>query len=134
MEGTTIESAARMRTRKHDVLRQVWKGVAVPSIMYGNVTAWSEKKIDKLEVGQHRVARMALNAQTYATVEALRGNMGCSTFRETHEGGFEIQSKAVRVTNEGYKKSTKGLFVKCEEHQVERRSVHEDGRQKWRTG
>ena len=34
--------------------------MAVPSIMYGmDVTAWNENEIDKLEVGQNRVARMA---------------------------------------------------------------------------
>ena len=30
--------------------------------MVGKMIAWSEKEIDKLEVGQKRVARMALNA------------------------------------------------------------------------
>ena len=30
-----LGSAARMRTCKYDVLREVWKSVAVPSIMYG---------------------------------------------------------------------------------------------------
>ena len=52
-------------------------------IMYGTyVTAWNENEIDKLEVGQNRVARMALNAPRYAALEALRGDMGWSTFRE----------------------------------------------------
>ena len=35
-------------------------------------------------VGQNRVARMALNAPRYAAVEALRADMGLSTFRERH--------------------------------------------------
>ena len=38
--------------------------------------------MDKLEVGQNRVARMALNAPRCAALEALRGDMGWSTFRE----------------------------------------------------
>lgn len=38
----------------------------------------------RLEAGQNRVARMALNAPRYAAVEALRGDMGWSTFRERH--------------------------------------------------
>ena len=38
-----LGSAARMRASKYDVLRDVWKSVAVPSIMYGmDVMAWSE--------------------------------------------------------------------------------------------
>ena len=78
-----LGSAARMRASKYDVLREVWKSVAVPCIMYGmDVMAWNEGEIDKLEVGQNRVARMALNAPRYAAVEGLRGDMGWSTFRE----------------------------------------------------
>ena len=56
-----LGSAARMRASKYDVLREVWKSVAVP--WYGmDVIAWNESEIDRLEVGQNRVARMALNA------------------------------------------------------------------------
>ena len=54
-----LGNAARMRACKYDVLREVWKSVAVPSIMYGmDVTAWSEKDIDKLDVGQNRAAHL----------------------------------------------------------------------------
>ncbi|MPC23223.1 hypothetical protein E2C01_016262 [Portunus trituberculatus] len=78
-----LGSAARMRASKDDVLREVWKSVAVPSIMYGmDAIAWNESEIDKLEVGQNRIGRMALNTQRYTAVEALRGDMGWSTFRE----------------------------------------------------
>ena len=35
-----------------------------------------------MEVGQSRVVRMALNAPKYAAIEALKGDMGWSTFRE----------------------------------------------------
>ena len=58
---------------KYEVLRGVWKSVAVPSIMYGmGMTAWNESEIWKLEVGQNKVARMALNAPRYAALEVLR--------------------------------------------------------------
>ena len=58
---------------------------SVPSVMYGmNVVPWNESEIEKLDVGQNRVARMALNAPRYAAVEALRGDMGWSTFRERY--------------------------------------------------
>ncbi|MPC33930.1 hypothetical protein E2C01_027299 [Portunus trituberculatus] len=50
-----LGSAARMKASKYDLLREVWKSVAVLSIMYGmDVIAWNESKIDKLEVGQNR--------------------------------------------------------------------------------
>ncbi|MPC96497.1 hypothetical protein E2C01_091759 [Portunus trituberculatus] len=72
-----------MRVSKDDVLREVWKSVAVPSIMYGmHVIAWNESEFDKLEEGQNRIGRMALNAPKYTAVEALRGDMGWSSFRE----------------------------------------------------
>ncbi|KAG0724500.1 hypothetical protein GWK47_005047 [Chionoecetes opilio] len=82
-----LGSVARMRASKYDVLREVWKSVAVPSIiiMYGmEVIAWNESEIEILEVGQNKVARMALNAPRYAATEGLRGDMGWSTFREGH--------------------------------------------------
>ena len=72
-----------IRDRTCDVLTTAPLSVAVPSIMNGmDVTAWSEKDIDKLEVGQNRVAKIALNAPRYATVAALRGDVGWSKFRE----------------------------------------------------
>ena len=68
-----LRTAARMRANKYDVLRKVWKSVAVPSIMYGmNVIAWNESEIDRLEVGHNCVARMALNAPRYTAKEVLR--------------------------------------------------------------
>ena len=78
-----LGSVARMRASKYDVLREVWKSVAVPGIMYGmDVFTWSENDVNMLEVGQNRIGRMALNAPRYAAVEALRGDMDWSTFRE----------------------------------------------------
>ncbi|MPC75191.1 hypothetical protein E2C01_069575 [Portunus trituberculatus] len=71
-----LRTAARMRASKYDMLREVWKSVAVPSIIYVmDVIAWNKSEIDKLEVGQCRIARLALNALRYTAVEALRGDM-----------------------------------------------------------
>ena len=80
-----LGSIARTRACKYDVLREVWKTIAVPSVMYGmEVTGWNESEMNKLEVGQNRIARIALNAPSYAAVEALRGDMGWSSFRERY--------------------------------------------------
>ncbi|MPC55561.1 hypothetical protein E2C01_049503 [Portunus trituberculatus] len=49
-----------------------------------DVIVWNENEPEKLEVGQNRVSRMALNAPRYAAIEALRGDMGWNTFRERH--------------------------------------------------
>ena len=78
-----LGSAAKVRASKYEVLREVWKSVAVPSIMYGlDVIAYSDGELDKLELVQNRVARLALGAPRWTAVEALRGDMGWSTFKE----------------------------------------------------
>ena len=96
-----LGSVARMRASKYDVLREVWKSVAVPNIMYGmDVFAWTEKELDKLEVAQNKVARIALNAPRYVAVEALRGDMGWSTFRERHKKGtlrYKVRLERISV-------------------------------------
>ena len=72
-----------MRASKYDVIREVWKGVAVPSIMYSmDMMVWNKREVDKLEVCQNKIARAALGAPRYASVEALRGDMGYSLFCE----------------------------------------------------
>ena len=73
------------------MLRELWKTVAVPSLMYGmDVVNWNENDMQKLEVIQNKVGRIALGANWYAAVEAIRGDMlrvllgdmGWSTFGE----------------------------------------------------
>ncbi|KAG0728534.1 hypothetical protein GWK47_032294 [Chionoecetes opilio] len=51
--------------------------------MYGLETmVWSRKELDRLEVTQNKAGRIALGANRYVAVEAIRGDMGWSTFRE----------------------------------------------------
>ena len=78
-----LGSVARCRANKYEVVRGLWKGVAVPSIMYGlETTVWSKKDMNRLEVLQNMTGRIALGANRYVAVEAIRGDMGWSTFRE----------------------------------------------------
>ena len=80
-----LESAARMRASNYDVVREVWKKVAVLSVMYGIdviAIAWKENEIDKIQVWQNRVVSVALNASIYTAVEALRGDMAWSISKE----------------------------------------------------
>ena len=68
-----------MRASNYDVVREVWKKVAVLSVMYGIdviAIAWKENEIDKIQVWQNRVVRVALNAPMYTAVEAPRGDIG----------------------------------------------------------
>ena len=42
-----------MKASKYDVLREAWKSVVVPSIMYNmDVIAYKESEIDRLEWGR----------------------------------------------------------------------------------
>lgn len=51
--------------------------------MYGmNVVRWTETDLAKLEVIQNTVGRMALGASKWTAVEAIRGDLGWSTFSE----------------------------------------------------
>lgn len=50
-----------MRACKYEMLREVWKIVAVPYIIYGMDVMVCNESEGKLEVAQDRVARMALN-------------------------------------------------------------------------
>ena len=78
-----LASIARFRANKYVAVRELWKTMAVPSITYGmNVLNWSECELQKLEVIQNKVGRVALGANRYVSVEAIRGDMGWSTFSE----------------------------------------------------
>lgn len=68
-----------MRASKYDVLHEVWKSMAIPSIMH--MVAWNDNEVEKLEVRENRIARMALNAPG---IEALRESTRWSTFRARH--------------------------------------------------
>ena len=74
-----LGSISRCRTNKYEIVRGVWKGMAVPSIMYGLETMpWRINDLDKLEVVENKVGRIALGANRYAAVEAIRGDVGWS--------------------------------------------------------
>ncbi|KAF2344635.1 hypothetical protein FHG87_024609, partial [Trinorchestia longiramus] len=51
--------------------------------MFGmNVMAWNGADLEKLEVLQNRVGRLALGAPKWTAAEALRGDLGWSLFSE----------------------------------------------------
>ena len=57
--------------------------MAVPSIMYGlETTVWTRNLLDRMEMVQNKAGRIALGANRYVAVEAIKGDMGWSTFRE----------------------------------------------------
>ena len=78
-----LGSVSRLRSNKYEVCRMIWKAVAVPSLMYGmEVIDWSVGEISRMEVIQNKVGRLALGANRMVGVEAIRGEMGWSSFEE----------------------------------------------------
>ena len=49
-----------------------------------NVLTWTDCEMQKLETIQNKVGRVALGANGYSGVEAIRGDMGWSSFYERH--------------------------------------------------
>ena len=74
---------AKFRANKYEVIRGIWKGIAVPSLMYGmNVVNWTNGDMTKLEIVQNKIARLALGSNQMTAVVALSGDMGWSSFEE----------------------------------------------------
>ena len=72
-----------MRGNKYEVLMDVWKTIAVPSLMRGlDVIPCTFGDCDRMDVIQNVVGRVALGSNRYVGIEAIRGEMGWSTFRE----------------------------------------------------
>ena len=64
-------------------MRGAWKGIAVPSVLYGmNTMNWYSEEMKKLEVIQNKIGRLGLGANRLLGIEAIRGDMGWSLFEE----------------------------------------------------
>ena len=78
-----INGKTNLRANKFQVIRGLWKGLAVPTIMYGlEVIDANGKEKKGLEIVQNKAARKGLRANRHVAIEALRGEMGWSTFEE----------------------------------------------------
>ena len=73
--------------------------MAVPSVMYGvEAMAYTNAEWRKLQVIQNKVRRIGLGENKYVAVEAIRGEMGWSSFKE--RGAKVILNFKVRVYTE----------------------------------
>ena len=101
-----LASVARYRVNKYLTVRELWKTLAVPSIMYGmNVLNWSECELQKLEIIQNKVGRIALGANKYVSVEAIRGDLGWSSFSErSMKGNIMYKVRMDRMVNDRWVK------------------------------
>ena len=78
-----INGKINFRANQYEVMRGLWKGLAVPSVMYGlEIVEVGGKEKRGLEIVQNRAARRGLGANRHVATEALRGEMGWSTFQE----------------------------------------------------
>lgn len=78
-----IRNASTKCADSYRVIRDLWKGVAVTKFMYGaEVLGWSVKELQRMDLLQRKVGRMALGARKFVAVEALKGEMGWSLFQD----------------------------------------------------
>ena len=78
-----LGSITNFRSNKYEVVRGVWKVIAVPGILYGmNTMNWSLEETKKIEVVQNKIGRLGLGANMLVGIEAIRGDMGWSSFEE----------------------------------------------------
>ena len=76
-------SIVKFRSNRYEIIRGIWKNIVVPSLLHGmDVVNWTMSEINKLESIQNKIGRLALGANKFVGVEAIRGDMGWSTFEE----------------------------------------------------
>ena len=80
-----INNATIFRSNSYEIVRGLWKGVALPNLMYSlEITNLKEIDIRGLEITQNRMARL-VGANKITTIENIRGEMGWSIFKERIE-------------------------------------------------
>ena len=80
--GMILNGGSRVINR-YEVGRSLWKGMAVPYCLYGSeLITFTEKDLHHFEKVQDMMGRWALGAPKCTGLEAIRGDMGWSSFRE----------------------------------------------------
>ena len=101
-----LGAAVKFRSNRYEVTRGLWKNVALPSIMYAmNVIHWYKSEMNQIENVQNRVGRLGLGANRYVVQEAIRGDMGWSTFEERlMKGQMKYKIRLERMDNSRWAK------------------------------
>jgi hypothetical protein len=77
-----LRTVASKNANVYRMIRELWKGVAVPQSLYGyEVCTVTKKESEVMEKIQNKVGRLGLGANSYVAVEAIQGEMGWSTYR-----------------------------------------------------
>ena len=97
-----LGSIVSFRSNKYEVVRGIWKSVAVPGLLYGMDTVrWSQENLEKMEKIQNRVGRLGLGANGMVGTEAIRGDMGWSTFEERiFKGSLKYKSRLEQMNEQ----------------------------------
>ncbi|XP_037526208.2 retrovirus-related Pol polyprotein from type-2 retrotransposable element R2DM [Rhipicephalus sanguineus] len=76
-----LGSRALWAFSRYEVTRELWKGVAVPALTFGNaVVCLSSATRQALEVRQREAGRTALGVHAFTPNEAVQGDLGWSSF------------------------------------------------------
>ena len=85
--GKGNRNAAVMKNRalwnynRYEVVREIWKGVMVPGLTFGNAVLCMKPDIQaRLEIKQRGVGRLALGAHGKTPNQGVQGDMGWSSF------------------------------------------------------
>ena len=96
-----IICAGSREINKYEHGRCLWKGMAVPHCLYGTeITNYRGEDLRRLEVIQNSVGRWCLGAPKSTATEALRGEMGWSSFQERIEKGKLCFKNKIQEMNE----------------------------------
>jgi hypothetical protein len=86
-----IKKKSLFSYNRYEVVRILWKAVAVPALTYGNeVLVCSQNLRTSLELYQKQIGRFALRVNQYTANAAVQGELGWSTF-EKREASSKIK-------------------------------------------
>ena len=85
--GKGNRNAAVMKNRalwnynRYEVVREIWKGVMVPGLTFGNAVLCMKSEVHaRLEIKQRGVGRLALGAHCKTPNQGVQGDMGWASF------------------------------------------------------
>lgn len=78
-------------------------------VLYGSVGKHGVSEMDNVETGQTQSSKNGTYTPRYAATEALRGDLGWSTFRERQNDESKFEVKSETGANGEYKTGTKTI-------------------------
>ncbi|MDJ1305866.1 MAG: reverse transcriptase domain-containing protein, partial [Candidatus Midichloria sp.] len=89
--AAVMKNRALWNYNRYEVVREIWKGVMVPGLTFGNAVLCMKPEVQaRLEVKQRGVGRLALGAHCKTPNQGVQGDMGWSSF-EGREAASKIE-------------------------------------------